>query len=483
MTTTPEATAELFLDGEFVSGGGGTFTTLNPSTGAPLAQIASATPQDVDAAVASATAAFQGGWAEIPPSGKGVLINRLADLVERDATRLATLESLDVGVPNGLAQMLFIPNLIANLRYYAGWADKINGEQVSNDGYMGRPTHAYTLRQPIGVVGVIVPWNAPLMVLGWKLSPALACGNTVIVKPAEDASLSILHLAKLAQEAGFPPGVIQVLPGKGAVTGNAIVRHPGIPKVSFTGSTRVGREILRLSADAFKRTTLELGGKSAQIVCEDANLDEVFPSIGMGVFANSGETCACGSRVLVDRSNYDAVLDGLGGAAGEQVVGDPFDPATTLGPLINSTQRDRVLGYVAKGSAEGARLVAGGKSVGDAGFFVEPTVFAGTNDMAIAREEIFGPVATVIPFDSDEEALAMANDSEYGLAGTIYTNDVQRAHTMAAKLKAGAIGINGWSPLQPQLPWGGLKASGIGRENGYEGILANTDVKTVTVVL
>ncbi|TQK71439.1 aldehyde dehydrogenase family protein [Nocardioides sp. SLBN-35] len=487
MTATPELTTELttdlFLGGSFVPGRAGTFTSLNPSTGAPLAEVSAASPEDVDAAVAAATAPLHGDWAAVPPSGKGALIHRLADLVERDATVLANLDSLDMGVPNGLAQMLFVPNLVATLRYYAGWADKINGEQISNDGYFGRPTHAYTLRQPVGVIAAIVPWNAPLMILGWKLAPALACGNTVIVKPAEDASLSILHLARLVEEAGFPAGVVQVLPGEGTVTGAALVRHPGVHKVSFTGSTQVGREIQKVTADTFKRTTLELGGKSAQIVCADANLDAVFPSIGMGVFANSGQTCAAGSRVFVHRSLYDAVLDGLGGAAGAQVLGDPFDPTTTLGPLVNAAQRDRVLGYVAAGSAEGARLVAGGRAVGEAGFFVEPTVFAGTNEMTIAREEIFGPVATVIPFDSDEEALRLANDTAYGLAGTIYTNDLARAHALSAGLQAGAIGVNGWSPLMPQLPWGGLKASGVGRECGYDGILANTESKTVTVVL
>ena len=483
MTTTPDLTTDLLLGDSFVAGTGGTFTSLNPATGAKLAEISAASADDVDRAVATATAALHGDWAAVPPSGKAALIHRLADLVERDASVLADLDSLDMGVPNGLAQMLFVPNLVATLRYYAGWADKINGEQISNDGYFGRPTHAYTLRQPVGVIAAIVPWNAPLMILGWKLAPALACGNTVIIKPAEDASLSILHLARLVVEAGFPAGVVQVLPGEGAVTGAALVRHRGVHKVSFTGSTEVGREIQKVTADTFKRTTLELGGKSAQIVCEDADLDLVFPSIGMGVFANSGQTCAAGSRVFVHRSLYDAVLDGLGGAARAQVIGDPFAPETTLGPLVSATQRDRVLGYVQKGSSEGAALVAGGRSFGDVGFFVEPTVFAGTNEMTIAREEIFGPVATVIPFDSDEEALTLANDTDYGLAGTIYTKDLSRAHTMSAGLQAGAIGVNGWSPLMPQLPWGGLKASGVGRECGYDGILANTESKTVTMVL
>ena len=483
MIAVPDLTTDLYIDGSFTAGKGGTFTTLNPTTGGSLAEIAAASVEDVDAAVSAATAALHGEWASVPPSAKGALLHRLADLVERDAQVLATLESLDMGVPNGFAQMLFVPNLVASLRYYAGWADKINGEHVANDGYFGRPTHAYTLRQPVGVVAAIVPWNAPLMILGWKLAPALACGNTVIVKPAEDASLSILHLAKLAQEAGFPAGVVQVLPGLGSVAGAALAKHSGVHKVSFTGSTAVGREILVNSAGNFKRTVLELGGKSPQIVCADADLEKTIASIGMGLFFNSGEVCAAGTRVFAHRSQYDAVLDGLRGAAAAQVLGDPFDPSTTMGPLVNAKQREKVLSYVAKGTAEGATLVCGGGRGDGDGFFVQPTVFAGRNDMTIAREEIFGPVGTVIPFDSDDEALAMANDNDYGLGATVYTNDLTRAHTMAAGLQAGAIGINGWSPLAPQLPWGGTKASGVGRELGYEGILANTEPKTVTVVL
>ncbi|WP_439658351.1 aldehyde dehydrogenase family protein [Lentzea sp. HUAS TT2] len=480
MTTT---TTELFLDGSWTGGGAGTFTAVNPSTGEAITEIASADAQDVNTAVAAATRALRGDWAAVPPSGKGALLHRLADLVERDADTLARLEALELGVPFGFASALFVPNLIGSLRYYAGWADKVNGEVISSDGYFGAPTHAYTRREPIGVIAAIVPWNAPLMILGWKLAPALATGNAVIVKPAEDATLSILHLAKLVQEAGFPSGTVQVLPGIGAVTGEALAVHPGVHKVSFTGSTETGRRILRNSAVNFKRTTLELGGKSPQVIFEDADLPSAIQGAAMGLFSNQGQVCAAGTRILVHRDVYDAVLDGLKAAAEAQVVGDPFDQATTMGPLVNGSQRDKVLGYVEKGKAEGATLVTGGSPVGGPGFFVNPAVFAGTNEHTIAREEIFGPVGTVIPFDNDAEAVALANDNDYGLAATVWTTDLGRAHSVSAALQAGAIGVNGWSPLGPQLPWGGLKASGVGRELGYEGVLANTEVKTVTIVL
>ncbi|MBY4212432.1 aldehyde dehydrogenase family protein [Rhodococcus fascians] len=485
MTAVSNFTTDLFIDGGWSGGGAGSFESFDPSTGDKLADIASADAGDVDRAVAAAQAALTGSWAAVPPSHKGQLLNRLADLVERDTEILARFESLDMGGLFSLGKMMFVPNLVASLRYYAGWADKINGETLPNDGYMGRPTFAYTRREPVGVIAAIIPWNAPLMILGWKLAPALATGNTVIVKPAEDASLSILHLARLVEEAGFPAGVVQVLPGLGAVTGEALTTHRGIAKVSFTGSTAVGRRILVNSATDFKRTTLELGGKSPQIIFGDADLESAVGGAAMGLFTNSGEVCAAGTRIFAHRSIYDAVVEGLGAAAKAQVLGNPFEESTTMGPLVNAKQKERVLGYIAQGKSEGARLVEGGIDGDDdrRGHFVRPTVFAGTNDLTIAREEIFGPVGVVVPFDDDAEAVALANDSEYGLAATLWTNDLGRAHNVAAVLQAGAVAVNGWSPLAPQLPWGGVKASGLGRELGYEGILANTEAKTVTIVL
>ncbi len=462
-----------------------TFATMNPTTGQHLADLSSADADDVDAAVTAATDAFRGDWGSLAPSRKGALLHRLADLVEADTEQLAALESLDMGRPVGMGAALMIPNLVAGLRYYAGWADKINGELITTDGYMGSPvpTHAYTRRDPIGVVGAIVPWNAPLMILGWKLAPALAAGNTVIIKPAEDASLSILRLAELVDEAGFPPGTINVLPGIGRVAGEALSLHPGVKKISFTGSTETGRAILRNSAANFTRTALELGGKAPQIIFDDANLEAAVQGCAMGMFFNQGEVCAAGTRVIAHRKVYDAILDGLKGAAEAQVIGDPFDPATTMGPLVNARQHERVVSYLGTGIDEGAEVISGGSVPESSGYFVEPTVLAGRNDMVVAREEIFGPVGVVIPFDTDDEAISLANDNQYGLSATVWTTDVTRAHTVSAKIEAGAVGVNGWSPLAPQLPWGGVKASGIGRELGYEGILAYTEPKTVTVVL
>lgn len=474
----------LFIGGRWIQPGS-VYTSVNPATGASLAEIASASTDDVDAAVGAATDAFRGDWGALAPSQKGALLYRLADLVERDIEVLAHLESLEMGRPIGMSMALMVPNLVASLRYYAGWADKINGEHISNDGYLGgpTPTHAYTRREALGVVAAIVPWNAPLMILGWKLAPALACGNTVIVKPSEDASLSILHLAALVTEAGFPAGTVNVVPGTGAVAGEALALHRGVKKISFTGSTAVGRRILEHSATNFKRTALELGGKAPQIIFDDADVEAAVAGTAMGLFFNQGEVCAAGTRVIVHRNVYEQVLAGLENAANAQVLGDPFDPATTMGPLVNERQRDRVLAYFKAGAEDGARVVAGGSAPDRPGFFVEPTVFAGDNDMRVAREEIFGPVGVVIPFDSDDEAVSLANDNDYGLSATLWTTDLSRAHLLSARIEAGAVAVNGWSPLAPQLPWGGVKASGIGRELGYEGVLSYTETKTVTIVL
>ncbi|WP_020422173.1 phenylacetaldehyde dehydrogenase StyD [Amycolatopsis sp. ATCC 39116] len=484
MTTTETFPSQLFLAGQWRDGTGGTFADLNPATEEKLVDVAAASAQDVDAAVKAARAQLSGEWAALPGSQRGLILNRVADLIDRDAELLARLEALDIGKPVGQPTVLDMPNAARTFRHFAGWADKITGQVIPTDGYLGRPTHSYTRREPVGVIAAIIPWNTPLMITAWKLAPALAAGNTVVVKPPEDAPLSILHLAKLLKEAGLPDGVVSVLPGLGEVTGQALIDHPDVDKISFTGSPEVGRHVGVAAAQSFKRITLELGGKSPQIILADADLEAAIGGTAMGLFFNQGQVCAAGTRVLVHRSLYSDVVDALAGAARQQVLGDPLDPATTMGALVNKKQQERVLGYIEKGRAEGARLVAGGARPERPGYFVQPTIFADVdNDMTIAREEIFGPVGSVIPFDDPADAVRIANNTTYGLAATIWTRNVTAAHTLAAQVRAGAVGVNGWAPIDAALPWGGMKSSGVGRELGWSGILANTEEKVVTVVL
>jgi betaine-aldehyde dehydrogenase len=476
-------TTKLFIDGAWADAGQ-TFDDLEPATGRLLTQVAAASAEDIDRAVSAARRALDGAWGATPGPARGRLLNRLADLIERDAGILAQLEARDIGKPVGQPSALDVPNAIATFRHFAGWADKIQGQTIPTAGHMGRPTLSYTVREPIGVIGAIIPWNTPLMIAGWKLAPALAAGNTVVVKPPEDAPLSILHLARLIDEAGFPAGTVNIVPGLGEVAGAALAAHPGVDKISFTGSPEVGRAIQKSAADTFKRVVLELGGKSPQIVLADADIQAAAAGIAMGLFFNQGEICAAGTRILVHRSLYGTVVDALSQAARAQVLGDPLDPETTMGALVNAEQQWRVLSYIEKGKAGGARLVAGGGRPGARGFFVEPTIFADVdNASVIAQEEIFGPVGAVIPFDTVEEAVRIANDTVYGLAATIWTRDLSAAHTVAHQVRAGAVWVNGWGAIDPALPWGGMKTSGVGRELGWSGILANTEEKVITVVL
>ena len=477
---------QLYINGRWQPAAqGGTFDVFNPATERLLAKVASATAADVDAAVSAARAQFDGGdWSKMSGVDRGKLLYRLAELMERDQAYLAKLETLNLGRPLMEPTMLDMPNAIGTVRYFAGWADKIEGRTIPTPGYFGMSTLSYTVREPIGVVGAITPWNTPAMIACWKLAPALAAGCTMVLKPAEEAPLTTLYLAKLMEEAGFPPGVFNVVPGLGEVAGGALLRHPGVDKVSFTGSPEVGREIMRGAADGFKRVALELGGKSPQIIMADANIEAAVGGAAMGLFFNQGQVCAAGSRILVHRSKYEQVLEALGAAAKGVKLGDPLDPQTNMGSLVSKRQLERVADYVKSGIDEGAAVVAGGKRLDQPGFFFSPTIFGkANNDMRIAQEEIFGPVGVVMPFDEADEAIRLANATRYGLAATIWTRDISMAHQMASKVRVGAVGINGWAPIDPRLPWGGSKTSGIGRELGWAGIEAVTEEKVITVVL
>ena len=482
----PEVTTQLFVGGRWHDASdGGTFDVVAPASEEHLATVAAATKDDVAAAVAAARAQVEGGaWSRLTGAERGILLNRLADAIERDLEIFVTLEALDVGRPAFEPRLVDLPVTVDVFRHFAGWADKIEGRWVTPMPMFGRARQAYTIREPLGVVGAITAWNVPTLIASWKLAPALAAGNTVVLKPAEDATLTALHLAGLIEEVGFPEGVVNVVPGPGETTGAALARNPGVDKISFTGSPEVGRKIAIQAAQDFRRVTLELGGKSPQIVLGDADPAVVVPGLAIGFLANQGEICAAGTRIFVHASMYDDVVSGLADAARGVRLGDPFDAETTMGALINERQLDRVVGYIAKGLEEGAELVTGGKRPDRPGYFVEPTVFAGGgNDITIARDEIFGPVALVLPFDDVADAVAQANDTRYGLAAYIWTNDLTQAHTLAGQVRAGSVWINGGAPPDARLPWGGIKTSGVGRELGWAGIEASTEEKTVTLTL
>lgn len=464
---------------------GARMNLVNPITEDVFGTAACGTAEDVARAVAAASSQLNGGaWSQLNGAQRGMLLIKLADLVERDTVALADMDANAIGRSPMEPRMMDIPNAVANLRAAAGWANLLEGRTIPSGGYMGMKTLSYTIREPIGVVGAIVPWNAPLMITTWKLAALLAAGCTVVIKPSEETPQSALHLAALCQEAGFPDGVVNVVMGYGDVVGRALCEHPDVAKISFTGSPEAGRAIQRIAGPLFKRVTLELGGKSPQIVFDDAVFDDALRGCAMGLFINQGQICAAGSRILVQKGIAQKFAAALAEAATSVKVGDPRQPGVQMGPVAKKAQYERVNRYIQLGIDEGAELLAGGVSHSDKGWFVRPTIFAkATNQMAIAREEIFGPVGTVIEFDSDEEAIAIANDSQYGLAATVWTTNLTRAHKVAAAVKAGAIGVNCWSPLDANLPWGGLKTSGIGREGGLAGVLAYTEEKVITVLL
>lgn len=477
--------AQLYIGGSWSDAAdGATFTLLDPATEQEIGEIAAAGPADVDRAVRAAREQFDGGsWSRMAGRERARVLLRVADLIEQDIDHLAELEALDVGKPVGDPKKVDLPFAVDTFRHFAGAADRVFGTVVPGPDPTGQPRLSYTLREPVGVVAAITPWNAPTMIAAWKIAPALAAGCTVVIKPPEDAPLTTLRLAELFAQAGVPDGVFNVLPGLGRVTGAALVRHPGVDKVSFTGSPEVGREIAVAAGAAFKRVTLELGGKSPQIVFPDADVQQLLPVAAASIFANQGETCAAGTRVIVHEKLLDEVTEGLAKAARALHVGDPFDPTTTMGALINARQLESVLGYIESGRAEGAELVTGGGRAREPGYFVQPTVFVGSNDLKIAQQEIFGPVATVIPYTDPEEALRLANDTPYGLAAVVWTRDVSVAHRAAAALRVGTVWVNGWGAPDARMPWGGAKTSGVGRELGWAGLSEVTEEKTVHVLL
>ncbi len=478
---------QMFIDGKWVEAASGkTFPTYNPATGEVLAQVAEGDREDIDRAVKAARRAFESGpWPEMTASQRGRLIWKLGDLIEEHLEEFAQLESLDNGKPLSIARVADVPLAVDLFHYMGGWATKIEGNTIPISASSKQVKYfAYTRREPVGVVGQIIPWNFPLLMAAWKVGPALATGCTVVLKPAEQTPLSALLLAELIAEAGFPDGVVNVVPGYGETAGAALASHPDVDKVAFTGSTEVGKLILQAAAGNLKKVSLELGGKSPNIVFADADMKASIPGAASAIFFNHGQCCCAGSRLYVEQSIFDHVVHGVAEQAGKIKVGHGFDPETSMGPLVSEEQLNRVCSYLESGFQEGAEAIVGGHKRPGAGYFVEPTVMVKTKpDMKVVREEIFGPVVCAMPFRNVDKLIAEANQSEYGLAAAVWTRDISKAHRIAEKLRAGTVWINCYNVFDAALPFGGYKQSGWGREMGHEVLEQYTEVKAVCAAI
>ena len=477
---------QLLIDGQWVDAESGkTFTTPNPATGELLAEVAEADKADIDKAVAAARRAFEGKWSKMSARDRGRLLYKLSQLIEARANELAALETADNGKPIRESQYVDLPQVVENFEYFAGWATKIEGETIPVPGQMFN----YTLREPVGVCGQIIPWNFPLLMAAWKLAPALAAGNTIVLKPAEQTPVNAMELGKLIQEAGFPDGVVNIVPGYGETAGAALASHPGINKVAFTGSTEVGKIIARAAAENLTKVSLELGGKAPNIVFADADIEQAVNGAMMGIFFNQGQVCCAGSRLFIAEEVKDQFIDRLTEKASKIKVGDPMDQSTMMGPQVSKEQLDRIQSYMEIGRGEGATICVGGEppkleGAFKNGYFFQPTILSDVkNQMRVAQEEIFGPVVSILSFKDEEDLLKQANDTIYGLSAGLWTRDITRAHRFAKEVKAGTVWINTFNMFNAASPFGGYKQSGYGREMGKHALELYTQVKSVWIDL